>query len=286
MNNTPNLKYSQEENEFLIENYPKYGSAFCAEHLKRSNVSVRSRAQKLNLHVNNMSGIMLKCYAKPNDKYNVNADLFMTPTNPSVIYTMGLLWADGHVHIDKNIREIELASAYPDGDEFYKILSSYGKWNYYRYPQAYPKYKKLKDRITIKTNNRPLSSFLVGKGYKSKSTASADDILKIIPQSLHHYWFRGLFDGDGHIHANGRKIQLTMSGPHTQAWDYFVRLLNELGVSHSIHLRINSRGKSSVLQFGGAKNAGKFLSFIYNGAEADKIYLRRKYNKWLEILSY
>jgi len=43
---------------------------------------------------------------------------------------------------------------------------------------------------------------LVDNDYKLKSYNSADKILSKIPNSLHHYFFRGLIDGDGCFYLN------------------------------------------------------------------------------------
>lgn len=285
MNIELNKRYSQEENEFLIENYPLHGSEFCAEKLNRSRQSIRGRVQKLKLKVNDLSSIMLKSCEKSNDQYNVNSDLFMNPTTPSVVYTLGLLWADGHIHIDKNIREIELSSTYPDGDEFYRIMSLCGKWNYYKYELKHKKYKKLKPRIVIKTNNRPLSDFLYSYGYGSKSEISADKILSIIPNDLKHYWFRGLVDGDGCIYVNKNRIQVSISGPYDQSWDYMKNLFSELSVTFEL-CSIKSKTKnhkSSRIRVSGRKNASKFLEYIYKDVRVDGIGLTRKFEKWKTI---
>jgi hypothetical protein len=221
---------------------------------------------------------MLNHYIKPNKEFNINADLFINPLLPEVIYTMGLLWADGNIHIDKNVREVELTSTYPDGDEFYKIMSSYGKWNYYKYNKQHKNYKHLKPRIIIKTNNRPLTTFFSLYDYKSKSVNSADKILNIIPTHLHYYWFRGLFDGDGGIYIKDKRVQITISGPYEQSWNYLTSMLTNVGVTFHLYRRISNKNhKCSYIQINGAKNSSKFLSYIYKNAETDKIYLTRKY---------
>jgi len=89
MNIETYTRYSQEENEFLIKNYPLHGCKFCADKLNRSILSIRGRVQKLKLTVDNLSAVMLKNREKPNNLYNVNADLFITPTTHPLYIHLG-----------------------------------------------------------------------------------------------------------------------------------------------------------------------------------------------------
>jgi hypothetical protein len=273
-------KYSQAEINFLQCYYPTKGGRYCSKKLNRTLSSVHNVVDRYKIKIDKtmLSSIFEDVYKKENNKYNVNADLFITPSNPSVIYTMGLLWADGTINIQKNyLREICLKSTFPDGDEFYSIMSSFGKWNYYKYNT------KTKPSIQIKTNNRPLVDFLLSVDYKSKTEFPADKILKIIPEKLQHYWFRGLFDGDGSLYIKNRTIQVVLSGPLQQDWSYLTILLDKLKVSYAIKKIQSYKGTHSFVRFTGAINCKKFLNYIYNNAKEDKIYLSRKYIKYLSI---
>lgn len=277
---------SQEDIEFIRNYYPFNGGKYCAEQLGRTLSSIHNIAHKYDIMVpyGGLSKIFTTIRRKSNDKYNVNADLFINPVNPKVIYTLGLLWADGNLNIQKNyMRSVCLKSTYPDGDEFYNIMSSYGKWNYYKYDKQNKRYKHLKPSIQIQTNNRPLVEFLTSVGYQSKSIDSADKILNIIPYYLQHYWFRGLFDGDGSLYIKNRTIQVVLCGPINQKWEYFTELLIKLGVSYAEKKIQSNKGNSSIIRFTGANNCKRFLDYIYKDAHKDKIYLSRKYNKYLEI---
>jgi hypothetical protein len=286
MNINKRKLYSQEEICFLKENYPLKGGRFCAEKLKRTLSSIHNICKKQNISVNveNLPAIFESVYKKENKNFNVNADLFITPTIPSVIYTLGLLWADGTINIQKNyLREVSLKSTFPDGDEFFEIMTSFGKWNYYKYDIVSPHYKKLKPSIQIKTNNRPLVDFLTSVGYSPNSTDSPTKILNLIPLELRHYWFRGFFDGDGSLYVKNRCIQVVFSGNINQDWKFLTSILIFLGVSYSEKQVRTKKGHSSFIRFTGAKNCKIFLDFMYSGANSDKIYLSRKYQKYLAI---
>jgi len=77
------------------------------------------------------------------------------------------------------------------------IFNSTGKWRYYNISR-----NQWKPILSAVVNNRLLYEFLVDNDYKLKSYNSADKILSKIPNSLHHYFFRGLIDGDGCFYLN------------------------------------------------------------------------------------
>ena len=286
MNVITRKRISQADIDFVNAHYPRHGGKYCAEKLGRTLSSIHNIAKKHNIVVppGGISNIFTAIRRKSNENYNVNADMFITPRIPSVIYTMGLLWADGTINTYKNShRAVCLKSTFPDGDEFYKIMSSFGKWNYYKYDVQNIKYKHLKPSIQIQTNNRPMVEFLESVGYRTKSVGSADSVLEIIPLELRHYWFRGLFDGDGCLYVKDRMVQVTLSGPINQSWKYLTDLLSNLGVSYSVKQIITVRGSSSVVRFTGALNCKRFLDYIYKNATQDKIYLSRKYEKYLML---
>src|ERR1700761_1933412 len=58
-------------------------------------------------------------------KRNVSIDNFNKITKKEVAYFLGFLWADGCVVRD----EIQILIKESDGEEIYKVLSSFGKWN-------------------------------------------------------------------------------------------------------------------------------------------------------------
>jgi hypothetical protein len=255
---------------------------FCATQLNRTKSSIQNYANKNNIKLNKkqLSDLFLNIYKKENKKFNVDANLFINPQLPEVIYSLGLLWADGHLNIQKNsLRSVCLKSTSPDGEEIYKIMSSYGKWNFYKYQSKNVRYKNLKPSITINTNNRPLVEFLEKMDYNSKHK-SADKILDIIPESLQYYWYRGVFDGDGCLYINKSTIQVVFSGPYDQDWNYLKKLLNKLKVTFKETKIITKKGhKSSNIRLTGRNNCKLFLLYIYQNVEGS-IYLTRKYNKY------
>lgn len=61
------VKYSDEEINFIKENYPKYGSKYCAKKLNRSENAINKKIKKLGLEINwnyeylNGNGYIVNC---------------------------------------------------------------------------------------------------------------------------------------------------------------------------------------------------------------------------------
>ena len=275
-------RFSQAEIVFLRTHYPTKGSIWCSEELNRSVSSIQNKAFDVGLKIKNLREFYLQKYFKKNNEFKVNADLFIVPIIPEIIYSLGLLWADGYVYQKNNVNTVALKSTYPDGDEFYKIFQKTGNWNYYKYEC---KEKRWKPSILLNTNNKPLANFLNEMDYHSKNN-SACKILSLIPENLKHYWFRGLFDGDGHI-SKDTKIhpQIIISSEYNQNWKYIDDLFKKLEISYYSKKRVISKKghKSSRIRISNRKDCKRLLDYIYQNAENDGIYLNRKYQRYKEI---
>lgn len=273
-------KYTDEEIKFLIENYSKKGAKFCGEYLKRSYDTIQSKCKRLGLKVirNWRSENGLKNKKTINDNYKVPIQQFINPTNPEIVYILGLLWADGYVCLPY---EISLSTTYPDADYFSSLFLKTGDWKIY----SLKKYKSTwKTPCKIITSNFYLVNFLINNDYKSKSYESADKILSLIPENLKHYWFRGLLDGDGYIRTDNKgSHSISFSSSYEQNWNYLEELCKKLDIKYHISKFIGKSNKFSSFQVYGIYKTIKLCEFIYNNYENDKLGLKRKYEKFLQL---
>lgn len=276
------LPYTNEEIEFLSKYYPTHGSKFCSEKLNHSINSIITKCSSLKLKVirNWRRENGLKNKKTINDIYNVSSHQFINPKNPISIYILGLIWADGNIYPPYGIN---LATTYPDADCFIPLFLKTGKWKYY---SRQPKNENWKKICQIKTTNKPLVNFLISHDYKSKSTASADKILSLIPNQLRHYWFRGLIDGDGCIKTNNKGSHgISISSSVNQNWTYLENLCKNLEIPYHISKEHRKTGNSSSFQIYGMYRVIKFCKYIYDGYPEDNIGLKRKYDKFLQLKS-
>jgi hypothetical protein len=218
--------------------------------------------------------------------FSVEPSQFFSPTTPEVAYILGLLWADGYVLKKENpaVNRVSLGVQREDFDEFLPILERVGEWRV-----SYRKNKGKKEQGEADISNRPLVDFLTKNDYTSKSNSSACKILSLIPNNLKHYWFRGLFDGDGCIyhHSDGMHIKTTICSSYDQNWKYiqdlFTDILQEDRFFIKLYKRKNGNGHSKI-EISKRSAMIKFLDYIYNGYGTDNIGLKRKYEKYLRVL--
>ena len=275
--------FNQEQIEFIKEYYQKEGSVYCAEKLgftpKQINVKASKIGVKVNPEIKKRNRRLIQT-GKPKqsiEKYNVNALYFIQPSTPEASYLLGFLWADGYLYNKVNKISLELVTK--DMDEIEHLFQKSGKW-----VTAYRERPNRQPQSAIMTNNLHLYNFLKKHDYESKHYISADKIIEHLPEYLVHYWFRGLFDGDGCIYNNPEKnlYQLSIAGSYEQDWTFIEKILHRFNIHYNIQRREQKRKnktttKSSVIRITNKNGIHKFANYIYNGYECDNIGLKRKY---------
>lgn len=201
--------------------------------------------------------------------YDINCKFFC--------YFLGFFWGDGSV---KQTAQINVV--YIDGIElrsiFKKCLSfSSRKW--------IPKNKdgcNRQDQMFFSKFDKPLNKFLKDNGFENKSIDSPSKILKIIPNNLHRYFWRGFYDADGCFYkrkdGKGGKIQI--SGTYEQDWSDLEKLLYSLNIQDYSIERKKYKSKSSVLVVRYGPSLITLGDYLYSGSCFG---LKRKYDKFLEI---
>jgi hypothetical protein len=271
-------KWTQDEINFLIENYPSYGKEYCAKKLNREGSSIFKKASRLKLKVisdvrlaNNIKAQVKFQNERPNNDFNINIEQFLNIQKPEVAYILGFLWADGYI-----IRnEIRLEIVKDDLDHIKPILESIGTWTY-SYRDRNRNGVKTKTSGRAVTSNRKLKEFLACHDYDKKSYISADKILSKIPNELKHYFFRGFVDGDGNIYPPKKRI--TLAGSLKQDWSFISKICDELKIKHNIY-RNSNKSTNSVVEINGI-NGVIFGNYIFKGNEFG---LKRKSDKFNKI---
>jgi hypothetical protein len=279
--------WTTEEISFLKMNYPKYGVNFCIDKLGYSKSKIQNKTYELNIKLEPKTKTII--LSKPTNKCNINPDLFYNITNKEIAYLLGLIWADGFLNPSKNGKNSNLGFTMvkEDIDVIKPVLESIGKWNYYGRKQPV---KTWRPSINVITNNKRIFNFLIEYDYDKKSYVSADKILSKIPDDLKHYFFRGLIDGDGcFYHYTPKKgsilRQFALTSTYEQNWSYFEGLCNELDIKYKIKRTINTKSSSSVIRITNKDGINKLGTYIYKDFDIDNVGLKRKYNKFKEIIS-
>lgn len=262
-------RYTSDEKLWLKENYSLLGSHKCAEHLNRTLASVRHTANKMGCHIplslrNELhSKTLIQSFTPA-----ILPDIFANVNTKEVAYVLGMLWADGWIqHTSDYSINIKLVS-----EDFIKILPifySLGKWNRYDY---FPKNRK--PTIQLRVSGKSLTDYFLKLDYHSKSNSPATKVLSTIPPHLKKYWWRGYFDGDGHIRST-HPYRLEFSSSWDQDWSFLpVEYPFTISITKGKHSysKVRLCSKSEIFKFG---------SMMWD--DWDGIGLQRKYDEYIKL---
>lgn len=255
------MKWSEDEIEYLNENYPNFGPKELSIKLKRSVDSINIKLKSLDIR-----GQIFKKY----DKFTFDLH------NKTHLYLMGFLWADGYLHNTKNRLELSINT-----DDFNDI-ADYIDTNYWAVYQR--KRKNRKDQTTIGLyQEKVCDKFRIEYNYTEKSLKGPNFIDKI-PESLLFYFVRGFFDGDGcfYLSKDNKQKQCYLAGTYEQDWNWIEKILKGLSIEYLIKRKVqNIKSKYSIIYII-KKDIIKFGSYIYKD-NSDRIGLKRKYEKFLKF---
>ena len=223
------------------------------------------------------------------ERCKVNAGFFMPPKTKEAAYLLGFLWADGYLinHKNNNHFRITLEIIADDLDSIMPAIKKSGEWSTTFREAEYKHGVHRKSRKGIVCSNKQLYQFLEANGYTKKHEA-ANLILSQVPEDLKHYWVRGLFDGDGCIHASTKNnlYQVSVAAGYEQDWSFIEGILNELNIKYQIQRVVYRKGnKGSAIRFSGKSKCKSFANYIY-GKKYDNMGLKRKWLKFKSIPDY
>ncbi len=278
------MKINQNALEYIKENYPKNGSKEIMKRYSLSKTTLRSIVRKLKIRLLDgvFNKICIEARFKPIENYPVDARKFIKVVSPEVAYLLGFLWADGYILQTKKISYVvALKIVEKDANDLKNLFDMTGKWNF-----CLPRKEKEEHQQTCKitTSNKFLHDFLRENDYGNKHGVEPKKILSKIPNNLHNYFFRGLFDGDGCLYVKNSKVQATIASVYDQNWDFVKKILEKLDVKYRVVRTISNVGnKSSIISITGKTHTLKFMDYLYNNKNLDKIGMNRKYDKYLLI---
>lgn len=277
--------WTEEEINLLKEHYPSKGVSYCAELLNRSKSSVKGKVHGLKIKLKseyrskiNTNNVLKKQILRDDNTFKVNPNKFYNIKDPEVSYYLGLFWSDGYLHNNG----LNIYCSYDDIEVIKELLNRIGEWSYYNIPAKKP---GRKDITRVYTYNTRISNFMKENGFNLKSTDSPCKIIKKIPISLRHYFFRGLVDGDGCFYYKKTKNvisnrQFSITSSYNQKWYYVTELLDSLNVKYTIR-RINSKkGSYSQIRVTKKSDIIKIGNYMYQG---EFFGYTRKFNKFKEL---
>ena len=217
------------------------------------------------------------------NKKKVDVSQFSQNFTKESVYILGLLWADGHIREKTkltiiNCSEVDIIDVEP-------VFLKTGDWLLGKSIQKTHNGKIVKNQKKISTSTWGLFEILKVNDYIVKSKSSPNKILKLIPDNLKKYWFRGYLDGDGCIKL-GKKygIEVVFTGNYEQDWEFIIDLCKQLNIKFFIDKKVVNMGKYSHFRIYKKFDVKKICDYIYS--DYDNIGFSRKYAKYLNVISY
>jgi hypothetical protein len=251
-------KWSDGELDFLVKNYNNL--QLCCETLKRYEGKILEKANIIGLFDRSS---WLNRYRNLNE-----LSIFE-------IYILGYLWADGHIN-KKNIVTLGLKES--DSITLVDNFVNLGQnW----------KFIKNKNNLVCSNSTVELGRLLNKYDFDIKSKTQPTKILNELNDNNIRYFLLGLSDGDGcfYCYKKGGTYQYIINSCYEQDWSYIENIYKSLDIKYSIQrlIRKNRDGKHSCIRITNKKDVIKWGEYLYKNYEVNKIGLKRKYDKFLEI---
>ena len=271
---------TNEQKEFIIQNYSKKGVNYCHEELGVNKSTISSFARRNGLKVDK------EVVIKNMSKNIINLDNYINIECPKIAYILGLIWSDGSVSFSNNKSKtpiVKHSCVYYDSDVSDLIFKEF---NWRRFESENEKSIGKNKMIINWISSRELGDYLISHNYRDKNKGTS--IYEKF-DNLKSHFIRGFFDGDGCITisnsgSNYKQTAIYFSSTKNQNWYFIEKVLKELDINYYIRLLKDDLGESSQLCIYDSKSIFKFCEYIYSNSE--NIRLERKYKKYLDFINY
>lgn len=252
-------RWTQEELEYLKDNYQDKSYKEIGEYLGRKEQAIRSKMHYLGLK---------------KSIHHCNYEYFHDIDTEEKAYWLGFIYADGNVNKAQNTLRINLQAK--DSGHLVKLNKSIcGNFNVRIYDEIHQDKIYPMSQILIYSTN--MVKDLIEHGVFPNKTDKI--IFPDLPDKLVRHFIRGYFDGDGSICERKHKKRLSdLSCSFTCGNLIFLTKLREILLQNGIKSYVvpDKRGNKFSLSLAGLSNPDIFLQYIYNNCT---VYLDRKYNK-------
>lgn len=290
-------KWLNEEIIILKKEYPLGGAKRCMKLLNRGISGIVCKAGDLGISVNkdvlrerivkNVESLMKK--RKIKESKIVISNYFKIDSKEKA-YILGLLWGDGNLvkgyKDDKYLGFTMIKKDFEEIKKFFKSFEEKTKWKVY-FRKRTDKTRNYKDSVDCRLHDKILTKFLILFDFDKKSTANIDKILKIIPENLLNYWWRGYLDADGclTVRSGSGSHGINFSSNYEQDWGGHESFLNlKFKIKPSIYRTVSlKQHKHSCLVVRKYTELLTFLNYIYKDYDKNEMGLKRKYKKYLKI---
>lgn len=246
---------------------PEQDAAIAAEHI--AGMRLADLGRKYGVYPSSIRAALRRQGITPNNyTRRFNAAAFDDLTTEASCYWLGFLFADGCTvksGLSINLRRSDVLQL----DRLRTFLQAEEPLSY---DITYAKGRPNK-RVVFRINDRAFGRKLAAMGIR-RDRPDPEQHLELIPESMLHHWFRGLFDGDGCAHKTG---DLTFLGPEFM----LLTLRTILKDNNALACRITAPNgpkieiKPSIcrLHFSGVNQCRRIADWLYRDAT---IWMERK----------
>lgn len=222
-------------------------------------------------------GFTMKPQTEAQRKYSIDESFFDSIDTEEKAYFVGFLFADGYNNTERHSVNLSLAEK---DREILEQLSACLKTNK---PLQYVEYHNgnTSNQYRLVIANKHISEQLESLGCTRAKTFTCE-FPSWISQEMKRHFLRGYFDGDGHIGLTKHVARFEIVGTEKFCESVAELLMQECNVNSSIRARHpNRKNNIRQLKVCGNRQILKVLHYIYDNSQ---IYLKRKYEKYIEIL--
>lgn len=286
-------KWSKEDIDFLIENYPKCGVEYCANALNRTKGSINKRRFILSIKTNDgVKGKNISKTRKVNNYKKYDVLNLVNISNKYAAYALGYLWADGHIIQNHSfLTSINLVKS--DAEILYSILASINDgWKIGNeikksWRNSSGEIKQAQNQRIIRIYSRELFDFLLNNDYHVKSIKSFEKIWKLIPENFKCFFILGLYDGDGHFNYQLRKGkyhsgEFVITASYNYDWSILEDYFKKNDIEYSIYRLVVKLGKVSHIIVRKKESLCKLYKLLYSDDNFKG--LERKHNKYVKYI--
>ena len=230
-------------------------------------ISIKDCAIKFNLDRHNLSRWIRKNGGETNlhGKVKINSKIFSSIDTEEKAYWLGFLYADGYVS-DRN--EVSLELSLKDKEH---LIS----FNTFIERQREIKIDSFRARCLFKDTN--ISNDLKSLGVlPRKSLILTFPTYEQVPKRLLRHFIRGYIDGDGSIYISGKNLFISVLGTK----EFLIQLIKEIQMpERKLYKKRKDNNSNCWFFMYSGENCKKLIEYLYSNS---KIYLERKYNKYLD----
>lgn len=257
-------QWTEEEVNYLKENYQKKTYRELAEYLGRTKCAVDLKINQLGLHKNT---------------YTYDHSYFHEINTEEKAYWLGFIYADGGIRNDiGDTYQLIIDLAASDGNHLKKFNKSLGGNLQIAYTERlYKPNGKIYKHAIIRVSSKEMVGDLIAMG----ATPCKSFIIQFpeLREDLIRHFIRGYFDGDGCISAPKRKdgTKPYIRASFVSGSANFLKDLRHILYENGIHSYFSKNEQKYIeLTIGAMNDVDMFFHYIYDDAT---IYLDRKYEK-------